>query len=442
MQIIYRINAEHLEQAKRHKVLSHDLLSSVSLIDEEHGRKVRMGHLAFVGSHRVNGVSALHTDLMRKTVFRDLHALYPERIVNKTNGITFRRWLLQANPGLAEALREVCGERMLDDPMTLSRLAEHAGDRALQAKIESIKFRNKVVLSRLIGDRLGLRVDPHAMFDVHIKRMHEYKRQLLNLLETVAMYDAIRAEPSRDWVPRVKIFAGKAAATYTQAKLIIKLINDVAKVINGDPLVRDLLRVVFLPDYNVSLAEAIIPAADLSEQISTAGMEASGTGNMKLALNGALTIGTLDGANVEIREHVGADNIFIFGLRTAEVQERRRRGLDATSTIAAFEILSDVIAAIESGIYSPGEPQRFANLTQALRHSDYYMVTTDFEAYFRAQRQVDALWLSRSEWTQACVANIAGMGWFSSDRAIEDYAKQIWHVSCEMPKDRGPSLSQ
>jgi starch phosphorylase len=437
MQIVFRINAEHLEAAKAHVACSHDFLSSISLIDEHNGRKVRMGHLAFIGSHRVNGVSALHTDLMRKTVFRNLHALHPERIVNKTNGITFRRWLLQANPSLAEVLREICGDRMLDDPMTLSRLAEHAGDRAVQEKIESTKFRNKVALSRLIGDRLDLRVNPRAMFDVHIKRMHEYKRQLLNLLETVAMYDAIRAEPSRDWVPRVKIFAGKAAATYTQAKLIIKLINDVAKIINGDPLVRDLLRVVFLPDYNVSLAETIIPAADLSEQISTAGMEASGTGNMKLALNGALTIGTLDGANVEIREHVGADNIFIFGLRAPEVEERRRRGLDATSTIAASDALSGVIDAIESGDYSPGEPQRFANLTKALRHSDYYMVSVDFEAYFKTQRRVDALWQSRSEWTQACIANIAGMGWFSSDRAIEDYAKQIWHVPCEMPKDRG-----
>ena len=242
-----------------------------------------MGHLAFVGSHRVNGVSALHTELMRKTVFRDLHALYPDRIVNKTNGITFRRWLMQANPALVKVLREVCGEGVLDDPSLISRLAEGAGDSALRERVAAAKRTNKVAFSRLVGDRFGLRLDPDALFDVQIKRIHEYKRQLLNILETVAVYRAMRDDPTRDWVPRVKIFAGKAAASYAQAKLIIKLINDVAKVVNDDPVTRDLLRVVFLPDYNVSLAEVIIPAADLSEQISTAGMEASGTGNMKLA---------------------------------------------------------------------------------------------------------------------------------------------------------------
>ena len=433
MQIIFLINAEHLESAKREVPDSPHFLSSVSLIDEHSGRKVRMGHLAFVGSHRVNGVSGLHTDLMRKTVFRDLHVLYPERIVNKTNGITFRRWLLQANPGLVDVLRTVCGDAVLDDPMNLLRLADHAGDRALHAQIDHAKYRNKVALSRIIADRLGLRVNPHAMFDVHVKRMHEYKRQLLNLLETVAMYEAMRANPSRDWVPRVKIFAGKAAASYTQAKLIIKLINDVANRINDDPLVHDLLRVVFLPDYNVSLAEAIMPAADLSEQISTAGMEASGTGNMKLALNGALTIGTLDGANVEIRERVGEDNIFIFGLRAAEVEERRRWGLDASATIAASPALSDVIAAIEAGAYSPDESHRFAPLTHALRHSDYYMLIADFAEYFETQRRVDKLWVARAEWTQASIFNIARMGWFSSDRAIGEYAQDIWEVPSEIP---------
>src|SRR2546425_3837882 len=335
MQIIYRINAEHLEAARQKNPEAHDLLASVSLIDEHGGRKLRMGHLAFVGSHKVNGVSALHTDLLRKTVFHDLNALYPDRIVNKTNGISFRRWLIEANPGLSKVLRAACGDAVLDEPKNIVRLAEGAEDSSLQELVGAAKRANKIALARLIGERLGLHVDPDALFDVQIKRIHEYKRQLLNLLETVAMYGAIRAEPTRNWVPRVKIFAGKAAASYQQAKLIIKLINDVAKVINGDPVVRDLLRVVFLPDYNVSLAEAIIPAADVSEQISTAGMEASGTGNMKLGLNGALTIGTLDGANVEIREHVGADNIFIFGLRAEEVEDRRRQGLDARSAIAA-----------------------------------------------------------------------------------------------------------
>src|SRR6267154_265671 len=366
MQIIYRINAEHLEHAKRHQGSSHDLLSSVSIIDEKHGRKVRMGHLAFVGSHRVNGVSALHTELMRKTVFHDLHTLYPERIVNKTNGITFRRWLLQANPELVKVLRKVCGDAVLDDPAHLTGFADHADDRALHKAVGNAKLVNKRALSRLIANRLGLRVDPHAMFDVQIKRVHEYKRQLLNLLETVAMYDAIRADPTHEWVPRVKIFAGKAAASYSQAKLIIKLINDVAKIINSDPAIGDKLRVVFLPDYNTSLAEAIIPAADLSEQISTAGMEASGTGNMKLALNGALTIGTLDGANVEIRDAVGAENAFIFGLIEAEVSAWRARGYDPLDYGRRSPDLIQALDMIEHGIFSPDQPALFRPIVESL----------------------------------------------------------------------------
>ena len=280
-----------------------------------------------------------------------------------------------------------------------------------------------------------MRVNPDALFDVQIKRIHEYKRQLLNILETVATYMAIRAEPNRNWVPRVKIFAGKAAASYVQAKLIIKLINDVAKVINGDPVVRDLLRVVFLPDYNVSLAEAIIPAADVSEQISTAGMEASGTGNMKLALNGALTIGTLDGANIEIREHVGADNIFIFGLRAEEVAERRRNGLDAGAALAASPMLAEVIDAIEAGVFWPGEAGRFAPLMEPLRHHDYYMVTADFDDYVATQRRIDKLWRSSFDWTRMSVRNIAHMSWFSSDRAIGEYAQDIWDVPFTLPSD-------
>ena len=292
IQIIYEINARHLNSVRKSGLASDDFLASVSVIDERHGRRVRMGHLAFIGSHRVNGVSALHTDLMRQTVFRDLHRLYPDRIVNKTNGITFRRWLHQANPGLTQLAVETCGEAVLDDPSLLEKLADSANDPALQEDVAAVRHANKVKLARVIRDRLDILVDPSALFDVQIKRIHEYKRQLLNLLETIALYQAIRDEPNKDWVPRVKIFGGKAAATYSQAKLIIRLANDIAKVVNDDPAVRGLIKVAFLPNYNVSLAEEIIPAADLSEQISTAGMEASGTGNMKLALNGALTIGT------------------------------------------------------------------------------------------------------------------------------------------------------
>src|SRR5437660_2007631 len=436
LEIIYRINEEHLEAAKLQDPATSESVESISLIDERHGRKLRMGHLAFVGSHRTNGVSALHTELMRKTVSRELHAIYPDRIVNKTNGITFRRWLLQANPDLTLVLRDLCGDAVLDDPTQMSRLADYAEDQGAQQRIRAAKRANKVALARLIIERLDLRVDPDALFDVHIKRIHEYKRQLLNLLETVALYPAIRAEPARNWVPRVKIFAGKAAANYAQAKLIIKLINDVAKVINGDPVVRDLLRVVFLPDYNVSLAEKIIPAADLSEQISTAGMEASGTGNMKLALNGALTIGTLDGANIEISDHVGTENMFIFGLRAEEVEERRRAALHASSVIAASPKLAEAIEAIETGVFSPDDADRFAALIKALRHSDYYMVTADFDAYFATQRSVERLWLSTFDWTRASMLNIARMAWFSSDRTIGEYAQDIWKVPFQLPSNR------
>jgi glycogen phosphorylase len=433
LEIIYRINEQHLKLATE-KDQSPEFLASVSLIDEHGSRRVRMGHLAFVGSHRTNGVSALHTDLMRQTVFHQLHALYPDRIVNKTNGITFRRWLMQSNPGLTRLLREVCGDVVLDDATAIARFAEHADDAALQERVGAVKRANKIALARLIEERvLGVPVDPDALFDVQIKRIHEYKRQLLNLLETIALYLAIKAEPNKTWVPRVKIFAGKAAASYAQAKLIIKLANDIAKVVNNDPLTRELLQVVFLPNYNVSLAESIIPAAELSEQISTAGMEASGTGNMKLALNGALTIGTFDGANIEIHDHVGAENIFIFGLRTHEVEERRRAGIDATATIAASPLLTEAIALMESGALSGGDKGRFGPLTNALKHHDYYMVCADFDAYYATQRRIDQLWMSGSDWTRMSIRNIANMAWFSSDRTISEYAADVWNVPVEPP---------
>jgi starch phosphorylase len=428
LEIIYAINARHLEAARRTGQLAPDLLTEISLIDESGGRRVRMGHLAFVGSHRVNGVSALHTELMRSSVFSPLHRLYPDRIVNKTNGISFRRWLHQANPRLTRLLCEVCGSVVLDDPAALVRLADHADDRALQDRLAAIKRANKTALARIVRERLGLHIDPSALFDVQIKRIHEYKRQLLNILDTIARYRAILAEPGRDWVPRVKIFSGKAAPSYSRAKLIIKLANDVASVVNSDPLVGDRLKIVFLPNYNVSLAELIIPSADLSEQISTAGMEASGTGNMKLALNGALTIGTFDGANIEIAECVGDQNIFIFGLRAEGIAERRRRGLDATEVIAASPDLSDVVDTVATGGFSREDPHRFTGLTNILRYADPYMVAADFDAYREAQRGVDELWRSPPEWCRAALLNIAGMSWFSSDRAIAEYAEDIWGI--------------
>ena len=387
-----------------------------------------MGHLAFLGCARTNGVSAMHTGLMKKTVFRDLDALYPDRIVNVTNGITFRRWLYQANPRLTALLSAACGEDIRDNPAAIARFAAVAGDSSLHERVRGVKRANKSALGRVIHAQLGLSVDPEALFDVQIKRIHEYKRQLLNLLETVALYNAIRADPAGDWVPRVKIFAGKAAASYAAAKLIVKLAHDIAEVINHDPSVRDLLKVVFLPNYNVSLAEIIIPAADLSEQISTAGMEASGTGNMKLALNGALTVGTLDGANIEIQDRVHADNIFIFGLLADEVGNLRRAALDNLRTIAPSPALSEVLRMIETGVFSPGEPHRFAMLTDSLRRTDHYLVVADFDAYWQAQRNVDELWRRPGDWAASCIRNIAGMGWFSADRAINEYARSVWRA--------------
>src|SRR6516165_10775061 len=427
LQIIYRINERHLEAAAGVHSISQEA-AEISLIDEGDGRRIRMGNLAFVGSHRTNGVSALHSELLRNTLFADLEAVYPNRVLNVTNGITFRRWLHQANPGLTQLLCEVVGARVLDDPAAVAGLAEHAADRALQERVMQVKRSNKIALSRVIRDRLGIVVDTTALFDVHIKRIHEYKRQLLNLIETVALWQAMRAEPSRDWVPRVKIFAGKAAASYAMAKLIIKLGNDIAAVINADPCAKDLLKVVFLPNYNVSLAEVIIPAADLSEQISTAGMEASGTGNMKLALNGALTIGTLDGANVEIRDHVGAENIAIFGMEAGDVMIRRKQGLDATDVIRKSPQLARAINAIGSGEFSADEPSWFEQIAHALRYLDHYMVSADFDSYYQCQRGIDARWQVVPAWTRASILNVARMAWFSSDRTIREYAEEIWNV--------------
>ncbi|WP_370643262.1 glycogen/starch/alpha-glucan phosphorylase [Roseomonas cutis] len=425
MQIIYLINARHLDKARRDGA-GDALLASVSLIDEQHGRRVRMGHLAFIGSHRINGVSALHTGLMRQTVFAELNRVYPGRIVNKTNGITFRRWLLRANPALTALLVDALGEGVLDDPEQLERLAPYADDAGFRERFAGQRRTAKEALARIVRERTGVAVDPAALFDVQIKRIHEYKRQLLNILETVALYNAMRAQPMASWVPRVKIFAGKAAASYHQAKLIIRLANDVARVINSDPTVRGLLKVAFLPNYNVSLAESIIPAADLSEQISTAGMEASGTGNMKFALNGALTIGTLDGANVEILERVGQENIFIFGLTAAEAGERRRKGFDARAAVAASPALEGVLDAVASGVFSPEEPARYRGLVAGLLDHDSFLVTADFDAYYAAQREVAARWTNPAAWWRSAVLNTSHVAWFSSDRTIREYAEDVW----------------
>ncbi|TGQ51291.1 glycogen/starch/alpha-glucan phosphorylase [Mesorhizobium sp. M1C.F.Ca.ET.193.01.1.1] len=428
MQIVYAINAEVLLEARATRKFSVDQIARISLIQENGDRRVRMGNLAFVGSHSINGVSALHTELMKETVFADLHKLYPGRINNKTNGITPRRWLIQCNPGLTALAREAIGDRFMDNIEAIKDLDPLADDAAFREKFAAVKRQNKVRLSNLVADRLGIKLDPSALFDIQVKRIHEYKRQLLNILEAIALYDQIRSHPERDWMPRVKFFAGKAAPSYHNAKLIIKLANDVAKVINRDPAVRGLLKVVFVPNYNVSLAELMMPAADLSEQISTAGMEASGTGNMKFALNGALTIGTLDGANVEIKEHVGDDNIFIFGLTTAEVADRRANGYNPRGVIESSPELSQAVSAISSGVFSPDDPNRYRDLMNGLYQSDWFMVAADFDSYAACQREVDDVWRNSPDWYARAIRNVARVGWFSSDRTIRQYAKEIWNV--------------
>src|ERR1035437_6081718 len=428
LQIIYRINWFHLQETENRGLADPEFLSAVSLVHENGEKRVRMAHLAFLGSHCVNGVSQLHTDLLRKTVFHNLAKTAPTRIVNKTNGITFRRWLYEANGALTDLLINILGERVLDDPSCLQELEHAADDTDFVARYKQARAANKSRLANLLRATTGVQIQPHALFDVHIKRIHEYKRQLLNILEIIAVYQDIRARPNDMFVPRVKIFAGKAAANYERAKLIIKLANDVAWVINGDPVVGDRLKVVFAPNYSASLAEEIIPAADLSEQISTAGMEASGTGNMKLALNGAITIGTLDGANIEIREHVGEDNVVIFGMTASEVAEKQHAQFKGADAVDASPRLTAVVQSLASGELSPDDPSRFAPIVQSLLDYDRFMVAADFDAYWDAQRSIDRLWQSPADWWRVSILNTARMGWFSSDRAVREYAREIWRV--------------
>ena len=428
MQLIYAINAEVLAEARKVAGFNDQQIAAVSLIDEGGARRVRMGQLAFVGSHSVNGVSALHTELMKKTVFYDLHRLYPERINNKTNGVTPRRWLMECNPGLTRLISDRIGPEFLDNIDLLSQLERHADDPNFQQQFAAVKRVNKARLAETIKDRLNFTVSPDALFDVHVKRIHEYKRQLLNVIQAVAQYQSIKAHPEKDWAPRVKVFAGKAAPSYWNAKLIIKLINDVAKVVNNDPSVRELLKVVFLPNYNVSLAEIIMPAADLSEQISTAGLEASGTGNMKFALNGAVTIGTLDGANIEMLDAVGRDNMVIFGLTAEEVTAKRARTEVPRSAIDNSPALREALEMIASGVFSPDDPNRYRDLIGGLYDHDWFMVARDFDAYAAAQAEVDGIWQNSRKWYSMAIRNTAHMGWFSSDRTIRQYAEEIWHV--------------
>ncbi|KQP02094.1 glycogen/starch/alpha-glucan phosphorylase [Pseudorhodoferax sp. Leaf265] len=433
LEIIFRINKEFLDFAAQFRPGDNGFLSRLSLIDEAGERRVRMANLSIVGSHKVNGVSKLHSDLLVQTIFADFAALWPERFTNMTNGVTPRRWLSQANPGLSSLLDRHIGHGWRRDLDELHKLAPLAGNPEVRAEFMEVKRANKARLAALIARTTGVQVNPDALFDVQVKRIHEYKRQLLNVLHVIGRYQAILANPKgpdgQGWVPRVVLFAGKAASSYHMAKNIIRLIHDAGRVINNDPRVGDLLKLVFIPNYGVSVAETIMPGADLSEQISTAGTEASGTGNMKLALNGALTIGTDDGANIEIREAVGDANIFIFGLKTPEVQALRASGYQPMRHYEGQPDLKAVLDAITGGQFSPEEPGRYRGLVDALLWGgDHYMLLADYASYVATQREVDALYREPAAWCQRAIANVAGMGVFSSDRTIREYARQIWRI--------------
>jgi starch phosphorylase len=433
LEILFEINRRFLDEVRAAFPGDEAMVRRVSLIDEGpdghggHGeRRARMAALAIVASHKVNGVSALHSELMVRTIFADHARLWPERFVNVTNGVTPRRWLAQANPGLAALLDRELGDGWRQDLGLLQRLRAKAGQPRLVQALAAVKQANKDRLAALIARELGVTVDPASLFDVQIKRIHEYKRQLLNLLQVVARYQAIVDDPGADWVPRTVVFAGKAASAYHAAKRIIQLMHDVARVVNHDPRVGDRLKLVFLPNYGVSLAEQIIPAADLSEQISTAGTEASGTGNMKFALNGALTIGTWDGANIEMAEAIGADELFVFGLRADEVARRKAEGHDPRWLAEADPALARVLDAVGGGAFSPAEPQRYQDLVQPLLQRDPYMLLADFADYRRAQAEADALFRDPAAWHARAARNIAGMGVFSVDRTIGAYQRLVW----------------
>ncbi|MCV6637750.1 glycogen/starch/alpha-glucan phosphorylase [Candidatus Albibeggiatoa sp. nov. NOAA] len=430
LQIIYQINHLFLHEVSHQYPGDMDKLRRMSIIGEDGEKHVRMGHLAVVGSHKVNGVAALHTQLIKSHLFADFDQYFPDKIINKTNGITPRRWLQEANQGLSQLLNNTIGSEWTADLEKLHALAPLAEDRQFQQAFQAVKMENKQRLATYIESKTKIKLNSEALFDVQIKRIHEYKRQLLNLLHVVTLYNRIRHNPELDIVPRVVIFAGKAAPAYAMAKLVIKLINDVADFVNNDPVVADRLKVVFVPNYDVSTAQKIIPAANLSQQISTAGMEASGTGNMKLALNGALTIGTLDGANIEIKEEVGEENIFIFGLTAAQVEEKCQHGYNPWDYYHGNGELKQVLEMIGSGYFSPEEPERFKPIVDALtEHGDRYMLLADYADYIGCQQNIEAMYRQPEEWTKRAILNVARMGKFSSDRTIKEYAEQIWRVS-------------
>ena len=428
LQMIFEINDHFLEYVKTYVTTDMEFIRRVSLIEEGHQRKVRMGWLSVVGSHKVNGVAAIHSDLMVSSTFADFARIYPERFTNVTNGITPRRWLAVANPKLAALFDQYIGSEWRCDLSQIEKLKAFADKGEFKRAVADIKYDNKVKLAQYVKKTLDIDLDPHALFDVQVKRIHEYKRQMLNVLHIIARYNEILAHPEKDWQPRVFILAGKAASAYYAAKQTIRLINDVANVINNDERLKGRLKVVFIPNYSVSLAQLIIPAADISEQISLAGTEASGTSNMKFALNGALTLGTLDGANVEILDNVGEDHIFIFGNTVEQVEALRREGYRPFDYYQNDEQLREVIDQIIRGDFSPEEPNRYHSLIQGLQYHDYYQSFADFRSYVEAQKAVDKKYQDRDVWIASTIQNMVNMGFFSSDRTILEYAKNIWKI--------------
>jgi starch phosphorylase len=429
LEIIYRINEEFLLEVEKRFKGDGAAKTTLSIIGESYGRRVRMAHLAVIGSHKVNGVARLHSELMQKTIFAGFAQMFPEKFINVTNGITVRRWLKQSNLRLSRLLTERLGSAWENDLEEIERLRWAADDPAFRAQFRAIKRANKIALAEEVDRRTGIDVSVDSLFDVQVKRIHEYKRQLLNILYVVTRYNRIKARPDEHWVPRTVMFAGKAAPGYAMAKAIIRLINNVSTTINQDPATLTRLKCVFLPDYDVSLAQLIMPAADLSEQISTAGMEASGTGNMKLALNGALTIGTLDGANIEIRDSVGADNIFIFGLTADEALATRTNGYRPREIVDQDPELAMTLEMIRSGAFSRGDSEYARMIVdRLLSDGEPFLVLADFAAYAAAQDRVDALYRTPEEWSRRAVLNTVSMGPFSSDRSVREYADRIWNI--------------
>lgn len=426
LEIVYEINRRFLDEVRARFPGDDGKIARLSIIDESGGRYVRMANLATVGGHHVNGVAALHSDLLKQTVLRDFAELWPEKFCNVTNGVTPRRFVALSNPKLTSLITERVGDGWLSNLRRLRKLEPLAGDAAFQKEWRAAKLDNKRRLGALIAKRTGIEVDPASLFDIQVKRIHEYKRQHLNVLHIVHRYLTLKRDPAAKLAPRTFIFGGKAAPGYFMAKLIIRLINGVAEAVNNDPALHGLLKVVFFPDYNVKNAHFVYPAADLSEQISTAGKEASGTGNMKFSLNGALTIGTLDGANVEIREEVGAENFFLFGLTAEQVAETKARGYNSRTIYEQNAMLRDVLDTIASGTFSRGDTNLFRSLVDALLDQDPFLLLADFQSYIDCQALVDALWGDPDEWTRKSILNVARMGKFSSDRSIRDYCERIW----------------